>query len=179
MEARTISTTTKVKTLFSLFALLVSSGCSEWRMKQKLLAVDGVIEVTDVRAYESRIEAQVFLSNGGTIWLDRLNDQQFEETNEIFVIEIGDIYISCEYPNSSGFSASGFNILTVVDQIAGPFASDKKPEIINLAELFNNYDYVLSTVRLLPEKGSAAGARIIFDIPESPEWICHKVVQSR
>lgn len=153
--------------------LLALSACDTWRIDSRLEETPGIAAVTDYLVYEGRVIASVSLDDGGNIDLEGLTRQSFEATDTIYVTQIGNIHISCSYPNQIGTTVSGHNILALIDQLDPKEARTLK--ISSVPGLIDNYRYALSVIQTLPEKGQP-GTKISFTERQPTEWTCFKVV---
>lgn len=150
------------------------SGCTNYHNKQKLMDVAGISDIADYLAYEGTVSTTVLLDNGGLIWMHNIRPESFVDTDQIYVVQIGNVFIDCEYPGQLGDTSSGHNIVAISSHLAQDAVS--APVIRNIAQLVENYDDVVSLIDTLPERGDR-GEEIVFPHRQPPEWTCFKIVQ--
>ena len=159
-------------------ALLVGlsvGGCTNDRIKDKLANIEGVTGITDYLVHEGTIEATVLLGNERSIWIYNLREGQFADTDQIYVVKIGNIVIDCGYPGQGGHTSSGHNIIAIASSLARGTISSAS--IRSIPQLVHNYDSIMALVESLPVRGEP-GARVTFSHRTPSQWYCYKIVTS-
>lgn len=151
-------------------------GCTDYQLKQQLVGVEGVVEVTEFYEYEGTISATLLLENGGLIDIHGIVDEQFTDTSRIDVNRMGNLTIHCEYSGQLGATVSGHNIIAIVSELK--LSSDSTAEISNISDLVENYEFVVSLLETLPLRGQA-GRVVKFPGRKPYTWECFRVPQAR
>lgn len=159
--------TVAVVVFFVAAALLVFRGRS---FEARLARVDGVAEVADYLYYEGHREADLILDNGGYIWVARLDDQVFVETDAIYVVAIDDYHLSCSYPEQLGHVSNGHNIVEILETLEQH--GHPKVRVKNINDLVFNYDEIVNVLKHMPRRGDAP-LPVQFRDRSSKQWYCN------